>query len=249
MGVGYGARAAVAALWLCAAGAAQAATVTVTDTGAPGPDTPINLSVAGFDTALGTLTSVAWTLAVDQFAGTATYTNPTGATLTANNGTDRPYYYFFLGTTSGLALAPVATVFSSVYNNSFQSLLNADGTFFAPTLAPGQSASVTFPGYTWRFAGSTSDPVGLGAGPLGSWLNGAIDLTVLATAAFEATIGAAAFSATSGAAATLSVIYTYTPASGSGGGPVDPAPVPLPAGLPLMLAGIGALAVVRRRLG
>ena len=66
------------------------------------------------------------------------------------------------------------------------------------------------------------------------------ELTVRFETNSFASIALAALENTSFDAATLTV--DYTPAPGGG-----PAPVPLPAGLPMLLAGLGAMAWVRRK--
>lgn len=246
-------RGAVAALVLGVAqtGRAEAATLTVTDSGgyAPGDAAPFDLSVAGFDRALGTLTSVAWTLAVDHAEGTAVVSNATGQTRQPSV-IGFQLFYDLAALSDSDAIPPI--IFTNESFGDAPYLLGSDGLLFRPVLAPGASASTALPGYVWRLAGSTADPLGLGAGPLSSWEADSITLSI--------GVGVTQFSfdplpttGISGATATLSVTYTYDPVTGGGGGPedpVDPVPVvPLPAGLPLMLGGLAALAVVRRRRG
>jgi hypothetical protein len=225
------------------AGGAEAATLTVTDTGgyAPGDAAPFDLSVAGFDRALGTLTSVAWTLAVDQAEGTAVVSNPTDQTQ-QSPVIGFQLFYDLAALSDSDAIPPIILTNESLGDSPY--LLGSDGLLFRPLLAPGASASTALPGFVWRLAGSTADLLGLEAGPLSSWEADSITLSI--------GVGVTLFSFSpltatgiSGATATLSVAYTYNPADTD---PDDPVPVvPLPAGLPLMLGGLAALAVVRRR--
>jgi hypothetical protein len=82
-GSGWTRAAWAAALVVAGAGAAQAATLTVTDTGTLGEGFEVPLSVAAFDTSLGTLTAVAWSLVID-WSAEVTFTNPLNAEVRLN---------------------------------------------------------------------------------------------------------------------------------------------------------------------
>jgi hypothetical protein len=247
-------------LGVAQAGAAQAATLTVTDTGTLGTGFEVPLSVAAFDPSLGTLTAVAWSLVID-WSATVTFRNPDTVVQTVGLGSTGTYFdIFVVDESAGL---------SGLYGFralAFDYLYVEDGREFSPTLAGGESRSTTIPLQTFSFAGSTQAPIGLGAGTPTDW-TAPVGLTIIPSLTTSAQFGFDLDASgnlvptglpletrfTEDLTATLSVIYTYDPVTSGGGGPddpVDPVPVvPLPAGLPLMLGGLAALAVVRRRRG
>jgi hypothetical protein len=237
-----------AALVVSGAGAAQAATLTVTDTGTLGTGTEVPLSVAAFDTSLGTLTAVAWSLVID-WSAEVTLSNLTASTACTFDCLTSAVGFDIVGASGNAGLAGLATYTAlSPYENLFK-----DGLSFSPILAPGEAESTTVPQRSYTLEGSSVAPNGLGAGAPADWIgSGSIGLTLFPiTTVFDNGDLTATF--TQSFSSTLSVTYTYDPVTGGGGGPtdpVDPVPVvPLPAGLSLMLGGLAALAVVRRRRG
>jgi hypothetical protein len=254
-------RAALAtALVLAGVGATQAATLTVTDTGTLGTGFEVPLSVAAFEPSLGTLTAVAWSLVID-WSAEVTFRNPNSVpVLMTVNGLSGIGFDIV-----GASLSPGLTGLEGYVPLTPFEFLFRDGLTFLPSLAPGEAQSTTAPPRTYALSGGTDDPVGLGAGVLSDWTGpGDVGGTILPlTIVYATALGPNASGQlvnlpvetpfTQDLTATLSVTYTYDPVTGGGGGPddpVDPVPVvPLPAGLPLLLGGLAALAVVRRRRG
>jgi hypothetical protein len=240
-----------AALVVAGAGTAQAATLTVTDTGTLGTGSEVPLSVAAFDTSLGTLTAVAWAFEIAWTGATVVLSNPTTTPLRPNNGLEVYYSYSFATLPQGPALAGLTESYASP---DLFFLADADGSTLSVLLAPGAEVAVPVPGFSQSRSGSTAEPFGLGAGTPADWQGpGTIDLTVIPFITVFEQLTAITSRESQDLTATLSVTYTYDPVTGGGGGPtdpVDPVPVvPLPAGLPLMLGGLAALAVLRRRRG
>jgi hypothetical protein len=251
-----------AALVVFGAGAAQAATLTVTDTGTLGTGFEVPLSVATFDPSLGTLTAVAWSLVID-WSAEVTYGNPNTVAVPIFLGS-AAISFDFLSTVEGAGLAGMSGFFAPTLGLEY---LFQDGLAFAPVIAPGGEATVSAPARSYSFSGATEEPTGLGARIPADWqAGGSVGVTITpATVVYGVPglirddrgqlIDLLPFSSrfTQDLTATLSVTYTYDPVTGGGGGPddpVDPVPVvPLPAGLPLLLGGLAALAVVRRRRG
>jgi hypothetical protein len=245
-----------AALVVAGAGAAQAATLTVTDTGTLGMGFEVPLSVAAFDTSLGTLMAVAWSLVID-WSATVTFTNPLNAEVRLN-GAFSTFDVFSTTDSAGLAGLVGFTPLS-------QDFLLFNGLAAAVSLAPSAEVSTSVPPRTYVLSGDTASATGLGAGVVGDWTGPAdiaLTLTALTTVTSAANSGTGGIGGlgnqvnlptrfTQDLTATLSVTYTFDPVTGGDGGPddpVDPVPVvPLPAGLPLLLGGLAALAVVRRR--
>jgi hypothetical protein len=237
-------------LGVAQAGGAQAATLTVTDTGTLGTGFEVPLSVAAFDPSLGRLTAVSWAFGIAWTGATVVLTNPTNTPLRPNNGLEVFYEYGFATLPQGPALAGLAEVFTSP---DLFFLADADGSTLSVLLDPGGEASVTLPGYSQSRSGATAEPFGLSAGVLADWQGpGTIDVSVIPFLNVYEQLTAIETRYSQDLTATLSVTYTYDPVTGGVGpdDPVDPVPVvPLPAGLLLMLGGLAALAVVRRRRG
>ncbi|MCU0906662.1 MAG: VPLPA-CTERM sorting domain-containing protein [Rhodobacteraceae bacterium] len=237
-----------AALVVSGAGAAQAATLTVTDTGTLGTGFEVPLSVAAFDPSLGNLTVVAWSLVID-WSAEVTFTNPLNAEVRLNGA----FSIDVFNTTDSAGLAGLVG-----FTPLSQDFLLFNG-LAAVSLAPNAEISTSVPTRTYVLSGDTESAIGLGAGVVGDWTGTA--LTTVTSAANSGTGGIGGLGNqvnlptrfTQDLTATLSVTYTNNPVTGGGGGPddpVDPVPVvPLPAGLPLLLGGLAALAVLRRRRG
>jgi hypothetical protein len=225
------------------AGGAEAATLTVTDTGTLGAGSEVPVSVTAFDPSLGTLTAVSWAFGIAWTGASVVLTNPTDTPLRPNGGLEVYYQYGFATLPQGPVLAGLAEVFASP---DLFFLADPDGSTLSVLLDPGAEASVTVPGYSQSRSGSTAEPSGLGAGVLADWLGpGTVDVSVFAFLDVFEQLTAIETRYSQDLTATLSVTYTYNPTDTD---PDDPVPVvPLPAGLPLMLGGLAALAVVRRR--
>lgn len=216
-------RLAIAAAFACAAGTANAATLSYdTFTAVSSGNWTDSLTLSQFDSALGTLTSVMVTMTGGVAGLAEVESEDTTDAGTVTYALEASLSAALAGAPLSLSVIPqaLATFEASVFDGDRD--YGGTSGFTNETLSDVdvESATYTLPADLAYFTGT---------GDLTFNLN-----TIARSFASGPGDMASRFSTDS--AALMEVVYTY-----------DAATVPLPAGLPLLLAGLGGLALVRRR--